>query len=290
MQDSVDEYFEHKAVADGVYHVREKYYNSGNVANIFVVQGSAMDLVIDTGLGVWDLPDYLRRHKLAGHSGKPMQVVLTHVHFDHSGGASKFPMVCIHQNEAEALTNGDNYLACSLLLRGEIAAKPYPNFNSKKYAIEGVRPSRILVEGDVFNLGDVTLEVMHTPGHTAGSVCLFDRRRGIMFTGDTLTDTEVYDFLQTSNIDDYMATARRLLALKDEVKLVCPGHRECHATDKYCELLEKYLKSDSTCYRIGRAMMKPPIFGLLRAQNTDGVGALACNVCCCCCMVRACLQ
>ena len=290
LQEAEDEVFEHRTITDGVFMVREKLYKSWNVANIFVVQGNAADLVIDTGIGLWDLPDYLRRHQLAGHSGKPVQVVLTHIHFDHSGGASRFPSVSIHEAEANALSEGDNCLACSFLFRGEIPVKPYPHFNPKKYGIDAVKPSRMLVDGDVFNLGDVTLEVLHTPGHTAGSICLFDRRRGLLFSGDTLYEGPIFDCLQSSNITSYMATARRLLELQDEVKLVCPGHCECFETARYCELLEEYLKRDGCCYRFGRGVVKGPIIGLSLAQNSSGVGSCICNVCCCCFCIRCCVQ
>lgn len=53
-------------VHDGVYLLRERFYDSPNQANIWLVQGSSKDLVIDTGLGIWNLPGFLEQQGLIG--------------------------------------------------------------------------------------------------------------------------------------------------------------------------------------------------------------------------------
>jgi glyoxylase-like metal-dependent hydrolase (beta-lactamase superfamily II) len=47
-------------------------------------------------------------------------------------------------------------------------------------------PTRLLNDGDKLELGELTLEIIHTPGHTPGSVCLYDRRYKFLFSGDTI--------------------------------------------------------------------------------------------------------
>ena len=67
-----------------------------------------MDLVIDPGLGLWDLPSFLRLSGLCDGS-KPVMAVATHVHFDHAGGLHQFAQVAVHELEATALGEGDDY-------------------------------------------------------------------------------------------------------------------------------------------------------------------------------------
>ena len=63
--------------------------------------------MIDTGLGLWDLPGFLKQQTLIGD--KPVTAVATHIHFDHSGGLHQFENFAIHSLEAEAIRKGDNY-------------------------------------------------------------------------------------------------------------------------------------------------------------------------------------
>ena len=63
-----------------------RYYVSGNRANIWVVEGRDRDLVIDAGLGLFNIAEYLDQCGLINPPRKPVLAVATHVHFDHSGG------------------------------------------------------------------------------------------------------------------------------------------------------------------------------------------------------------
>lgn len=111
-------------VHDGVYLLRERFYDSPNQANIWLVQGSSKDLVIDTGLGIWNLPGFLEQQGLIGP--KPVQAVATHIHFDHSGGLHQFEKFSIHSLEAEAIRQGDNFVTSTLFFSAsEIAVPPY---------------------------------------------------------------------------------------------------------------------------------------------------------------------
>ena len=71
----------------------------------------------------------------------------------------------------------------------------------------------MLRHGDVIDLGDRAFEVLHLPGHSSGSVGLFDRRSGQFFSGDVVYDGELLDELEDSVIDDYLVSMERLLRL-----------------------------------------------------------------------------
>ncbi len=106
--------FEIRQMEPGILRLKEKFYHA---ANIFVVLGRDMDLIVDSGVGVWDLFAFLQLHIPGFGMRKPVLAVATNVHFDHSGGLHDLRemgcQVAIHELEAPALASGDNYATCS---------------------------------------------------------------------------------------------------------------------------------------------------------------------------------
>jgi hydroxyacylglutathione hydrolase len=161
-------------------------------------------LVIDPGF----FPDRIRALlKAAGK--RPAGALATHGHYDHIGSAALFcgnelPLY-IHKDDELALTD--------------------PRAWGAGFATEAVgRPDdvRPLTEGDVIDHGGLSLEVLHTPGHTPGSVCF--GADGLVFTGDLVFKGAIgrSDFPNSS--PEAMETSlRRFLALPDALKAY-PGH------------------------------------------------------------------
>ena len=176
--------FKHKEVSKNVYFIQEKYFEfSWNLANIFFIkvslslcayhsihtlQGSDCDLLVDTGVGLHSLPRYLSWAGLRPASGdpgpsvKPLHVVLTHCHFDHSGGAHQFPRVWAHTAEAEVIRSGDKFMTASWISGQEVTPKPR-DWSARDYCVQPAHVTS-LEEGHVFSLGDRELKVLHIPG------------------------------------------------------------------------------------------------------------------------------
>lgn len=164
------EWFAHKSLGGGIYWIQERFYESGNRANIWLVRGSQRDVVIDTGLGLRSLPDYLHLAGLlgpeaaaaaAGEEGRqeekeppgggrrrPLLAVATHVHFDHSGGLHQFEEVAVHSAEAPALRRGDNYETVTWLSDNEVVRQPSPGWSARQFRVRPVQPTHVLQEGE----------------------------------------------------------------------------------------------------------------------------------------------
>lgn len=137
-------------------------------------------------------------------------VVNTHAHADHTCGnrailSATNARLIIHEGDADQLTSGKNK-AFSMAL----GKKPSPG------------PDIRVTDGDLITVGKETLRVIHTPGHSPGSMCLFSE--GNLFTGDTLFVGAVgRTDLGGGDLGTLLLSIKKLLALPPETT-VWPGH------------------------------------------------------------------
>lgn len=131
-------------------------------------------------------------------------VLLTHEHADHAGGAHAFPnaLVAAHPLAASKLRHGDR--------------RATHGHRTREAELE-------LYDRSLVHVGALALRVLHTPGHTSGSVCLYDESRGLLFTGDTaFARGTLSDVFASGSRGDHVGSLQRLLALQARVLL--PGH------------------------------------------------------------------
>jgi len=140
-------------------------------SNIYLVNG---DTVIDTGTG-FNFPLLKQMFKASKNDfEKVKQIINTHSHFDHVGGNGYFynATISIHEKGAEVLEKADVEKSCADFYDGKL--------NPRKV-------DKKLKDGDIIKLGNgFEFQVIHTPGHTDDSICLFDKKRKIAFTGDLI--------------------------------------------------------------------------------------------------------
>jgi glyoxylase-like metal-dependent hydrolase (beta-lactamase superfamily II) len=81
-------------------------------------------------------------------------------------------------------------------------------------------------DGDVIHLGEREIEVLRTPGHSPGSVCLLDRANRLLWTGDHFFPGPLYAHASDVNIDEYIASNERLAGIVDQYDYVLSGHND----------------------------------------------------------------
>ncbi|HHP7246054.1 MAG TPA: MBL fold metallo-hydrolase [Elainellaceae cyanobacterium] len=236
---SCEHWFSTQKIHDGLYLITEPHYYWFNRANLWLIKGRTQDLLIDTGLGVSSLRQYI-----ASLIDKPLLAIASHVHFDHSGGMHEFDQRAIHAAEASALRTGDDYEALCAPEQGWVLPEhfdclPHEGFTVEQYTLRAAEPTHILNEGDVLDLGDRAFEVMHLPGHSTGCIALYDSIAKELFSGDVVYDGELLDQLHCSHVPTYVATFERLRHLP--IETVYPGHYRIFGKDRYRTIIGDYL-------------------------------------------------
>lgn len=225
---------------DGISLIYEQFVDPGLRCNIWHVQGRNNDLLIDSGLGLVPL-----REEVAALSQNPVLAVASHTHFDHIGNHHEFEQRCCHPAEAGILAAPDAQNTVwqeyqVMMGSGQpLSALPYPGFSFADYKVLPAAPSRLIIEGDELDLGDRLFRVFHMPGHSPGSVCLYEPARKILFTGDVLYDGELLDSLYHSDQKRYLETVARLKEIPAET-YHC-GHYASFGRQKAMQLIDDYL-------------------------------------------------
>jgi len=165
-------------------------------------------MVIDPGDQIEGILEILRQEKLT-----LKQIVITHAHIDHVGGAMKLKAA----TGAPILMNQNDYALLKML--------------DMQAAWVGMRPpgdvhiDETVSQGRVLKIGEISSNVIHTPGHTEGSICLYFPEEKKLIAGDTLFAGSIgRTDLPGGSMDKIMRSLHtQVLALPDETEVV-PGH------------------------------------------------------------------
>ncbi len=157
--------------------VKDVHQIDGVMANVYLIVNGDKLTLIDTGFfrSAGKIEDYIK--KLGFNLSAVSTIIITHYHIDHTGNAKKLKdetgaKVAVHEADADFVTHKKSPpKPKSLLSRAAGVVKAAP-----------VEPDILLKEGDMIE----GLQVIHVPGHTPGSIALFDAKRKVLFAGDAI--------------------------------------------------------------------------------------------------------
>ena len=233
-------WFATRKLGEGTYLLAEPPH-----VNSYLILGSRRAVLFDTGMGIASI-----REVTESLTDLDILVVNSHYHFDHVGGNSQFAQIAIHSAGRDPV--GEDVPARTLsayaafietmlaafggyqdaddqffrLLTPENTPRRLPpGFDAAAWRIPGTVPTQLLTDGQVIDLGGRSVEVLHTPGHTADCICLLDERNRQLFAGDTLTTGPHYAHLPDSDLADFTRSTRRLAAgVTSKIDVIYPAH------------------------------------------------------------------
>lgn len=196
---------------------------------MFLLNGTRRSVLIDSGMGRGALEEYVA--KFTG--GRPLALIFTHDHGDHIGQADRFVRESIEYIGAEDRAG----LVALLRSRGI-----HPTLIARH--VMGTH------DGERIDLGDRALRIYAVPGHTPGSIVIFDPKTAVLFSGDafgsnspTIPDAVWMQF-DPNPLDGYLAGIKRVrLKLGDRVKYILTGHNDHPLVgEAYLDNLERALQ------------------------------------------------
>ncbi|WMJ86269.1 MBL fold metallo-hydrolase [Anaerocolumna sp. MB42-C2] len=225
------EWFTTEQLDENTYAISE--YGHWEQAHSYLLMGSKLALLIDTGLGIGNIKKEV--NKL---TDLPVKVVTTHAHWDHIGGHAYFDDIAVHKADAVWLKDGLPIPKSVIIYN--IISKPFKIPKPKEFQIENYEiytgnPNSLLEDGDSIDLGNRSVTVIHTPGHSPGHICLWEKDRGYLFTGDLIYKGTLYAFYPSTNPLQFKQSVDKISNL-DFVRRILPGHNEINIKP---ELIQK---------------------------------------------------
>lgn len=171
-------------IDDNTYRIEDDF------VRCFLLTGKNRALLIDTGV---NMPN--AREIAESITDLPVELLNTHSDGDHVSGNDSFDKA---------------YL-------GAMERSNYENHNKKAQMID-------VKEGDIIDLGERELEIIELPGHTAGSIGIYDKNSGVLFSGDVVSDSTIYMFSPRRNLSDYIESLKKLENNAHLYKKIYPSH------------------------------------------------------------------
>lgn len=216
-------WFTIEEIDEQTYAISE--YNHWEHTHSYLLTGNNSALLIDTGLGIDNIKREVRKL-----TDLPIKVVTTHFHWDHVGGHDLFDDIYVHSGDLKWFEKG---LPIPLEAIKEEVIKDVDkdrlpiDFDINKYTLFNGKPTRVLEDNDRIDLGSRFVEVIHTPGHSPGHICLHDKERGYLVSGDLIYKGILYANYPSTDPIKFRESIEKLYKNKlREIKKILPSHHD----------------------------------------------------------------
>lgn len=171
------------------------------------------------------------------------------------------------------ISSGSKFKTAAWITPEEILPKPFVEWKAKEYKVVPCSKIKAVEENHIFQLGGgQTIEVLHLPGHSPGSIGLLSHLDGVLVTGDTVyaTDEELIDWYPGSSTLQMNKSVQRIADLADQVHWALPGHND--VLDQHCliEACQYHLKSSRDWKRLfTKGLVSRPRANFVLAANAS---------------------
>ena len=211
----MDDWFTIDKINNETYIISE--YRHWEESHSYLLNGSEYSLLIDTGLGICNI--YEQIEKL---TDKPIIAIATHIHWDHVGGHRFFPNFYAHENELNWLS-GEFPLTIDQIRDMVVDRCDLPDsFDVNNYEFFQGTPTKVLRNNEIINIGNRIIQIIHTPGHSPGHMCFWEKKTGYLFTGDLVYKDTLFAYFPSTDPEAYLRSLETVSMLP--VKRVFPGH------------------------------------------------------------------
>ena len=236
---------------------RIEEYNAFASVYMYLLEGEECAILIDAGFGTIPLNQIVEKY-----TQKPVSVILTHGHVDHIGGTSFFEKVWIHPADRAVFKEHGEEKVRSLFIHPEQTWYP-------------VGESLLEIKGGYFmDLGGRPLAIIAAPGHTKGSICLYDKTRKWLFTGDTCCAADVLlQFEHSDTVETFKNTISNLK--KIDFTETWPAHHKLPVNRNILDAFEE--AAQMICDKTVEGIPESTVWGEALRVNYKMIGVVYCS-------------
>ena len=193
--------------------------------NCYILAEGKDCFIVDPGFDAKDIITTIEERHL-----KPQFIINTHGHYDHMGDNKvisdhfSIPVYC-HESEVRMLTDAQINFSMMLGVKKESPA-----------------PQKAFKDGDTFSFVGSTWTIMHTPGHTQGSMIFYNNDNKIMFTGDTLFNEDFGRTDLPGGSEEQLKTSLRRIAALPGDFTIYPGHADSALLSDQRPVIDHYCR------------------------------------------------
>ncbi len=251
--------YQTEKIDDALYVITEV----GSV-HMYLIIGKDKTVLFDAAYGYGDV-----KAEIEKITDKPLLPVLSHGHIDHGSGVFRFDEAWMNMKDLDLLRQQDSYEMKKTMLEYRLHKLPQleDEIDQKEYYQGNIDHVVFhdLKESDQIDLGDRVLRVYDLPGHTYGSIGLFDEKYGRLFTGDPITKHNIWNHMPYPDfvppLKTLMATYKKAYAIRG-LKEIYPAHNQypCDKTlllqleDMIRDLLVNHANDEEVETPIGKSL------------------------------------